>query len=772
MTLRVASACAAALAVAALTPAPARADSLADAERGVSAVEELLRSVEERAARPEETEAERAGRKFSGGETQYLLGDWNSAALLMAEALDDPGFAQGPSAQTALFYLGDALRKGGLCGPARPSLEAYLAGGEPAHRGEGITSALDCAVSEGRLEAVPALLAAAEAYFQGKPPPELRYLAAKAAFARTDLAPEARLAGAEAAFAAVPDPYLHQAAYFLATLRVERGDLAGAAERFVACGELPARDARQREVQDLCALGLGRVRVEGNDLTGALAAYGKVPMESPHLEEALFETAAVSERAGLREPALRTAETLVVLSPGSALATQAQLLQGRILLRQGKYDAAGGVYGKVIDDLSSVRDDLDAVLTLHEDPVRYLADLLGRHGKAFEVASVIPPAAVREAMGRRDVAASMVVLRGLEGGEKDLGEGAAIAARLTALLGKGNGLDAFPVLRQSYGGAQAVENGAAVLQGLAATALVDAVRDDLPAEVRAELERVHAERVILEDRLDALPRTAEAAAARLDRARAAIDQLDRQAFQLGYQVEASRAAIAGTEVWLESHKNDLTGDRTQRAEFVAELRKHREMVDASEAELRELRREIALARDAVGGAAALDEEARLRDEYLGLLARERQLIDGARGRLGHAAATRLERVAAVSDRLAGVAAQARTFEDQLAAEASRRAGGVRARLAAQQSALEAQTALLATVEDEARATAGRVAYAAFGDVRSHFYDEVLQADVGLNDVVWVRKKDRVERIQKLSIQKAEELKTLEERFRPLLKEEE
>jgi len=289
--------------------------------------------------------------------------------------------------------------------------------------------------------------------------------------------------------------------------------------------------------------------------------------------------------------------------------------------------------------------------------------------------------------------------------------------------------------------------------------------------VRTELERVHAERVVLEGRLDALPRTAEAAAVRLDRTRAEIDQLDRLAFQLGYQVEASRAAIAGAEVWLEAHKGDAAADRAQRDGFAAELRKHREMVDGYEAALRDLRREIALARDAAGGAAALDEEAKLRTEYLALLAQERQLVDAARGRLSRASLTRLERVGEVSDRLAGVLAQARTFEDQLSAEAGRRAAGLRTRLAAQQSALAAQEAQLAQLKGDARATVGQVAYGAFGEVRTHFYDVVLQADVGLNDVVWVRKKDRVERIQKLSVQKAEELKALEERYRPLLKEE-
>jgi hypothetical protein len=57
-------------------------------------------------------------------------------------------------------------------------------------------------------------------------------------------------------------------------------------------------------------------------------------------------------------------------------------------------------------------------------------------------------------------------------------------------------------------------------------------------------------------------------------------------------------------------------------------------------------------------------------------------------------------------------------------------------------------------------------------VRRDFYDLVLRADVGLNDVAWTRKRDRLDRIQQLSKQQVEELKELEQQFRPALKEEE
>ena len=67
---------------------------------------------------------------------------------------------------------------------------------------------------------------------------------------------------------------------------------------------------------------------------------------------------------------------------------------------------------------------------------------------------------------------------------------------------------------------------------------------------------------------------------------------------------------------------------------------------------------------------------------------------------------------------------------------------------------------------------GQVLYRSFGEVRRELYEMVLRADVGLNDVAWTRKRDRIDRIQKLSRQQVEEMKALDQRYAPALKEEE
>jgi tetratricopeptide (TPR) repeat protein len=718
----------------------------------------------------EESAPVRAARRYADGETQYLLGDWLHAAILISDAVEDPTFRAGREYPTAVFRLADALRRHGACGSARVRYDEYLALGAREFRGEALTGAIECAVKERRSDVLDALLAEADRTFAGNPPPEVRYLGAKAIFQRTDLASGERHERAMAAFAAVPAPYEHQAAYFQGVLLVEKGDLTGAVERFGACEAKPARDARQREVQELCAIALGRVHAELGHGPEALDAYQRVPRESPHFNDALYEIAWSYVKAKQYEPALRIASLIADLAPDSPLAPEATVLQGHLLLKLGRYAAATEAYSRVINSYAPVRDELDAILTMHEDPVRYFNELIGRQGKAFDVATVLPPVAVKLASTQKEIAVALELVSALDGSRRDVDEAYAIAERIDALLARGGGLDAFPTLQQASATAQAIQNATALLAGVAATAAIDAGAGALGPDARAELGRVHAARLALEKRLAGLPRTQEEVLARLARMRARIDGVGREAYRLGYQVEGASAAITGTELWLERRRAEISGDAEGRQELSDELRKHREAIAGYEDELRSVRQEIALARDAAAGAQALDEEAKLRGEYLGLLAREWGLVGGVREGLGAGELARIDRARTLADRLANAQTQSRAVAERVGADASRRAGELRARVALEKQAVSSQVEALDAVQLETKNMVGQIAYRSFSEVRAQFYKLVLKADLGLVDVAWARKRVRIERIQQLSAQKASELQQLDDDYRDLLRE--
>lgn len=770
MTSRSARAAAAALAAVALVPWPGRADTLERVERELAAVEQRMGVLEAQAARPDESPAMRAARKLSDGETQYLLGDWHHAALLLSAAVEEPAFRESAAYPAAVFYLADALRRQGSCSAASPYYDALLALPSAPHRGEALAGAIACAVAERRPDRVDALLPEAERVSGGAPPAEVRYLAAKSLFLRTDLAPEEREARTLAALAAVPPPYLQQAAYLHGVLHLERKDLEGALVRFEACHAAAAVDPRQREVQDLCALALGRVTAELGRPADAVDWYQRVPRESPHFEDALYETAWVFVKAGQDDAALRVAAMISDLAPESPLAPEATVLQGHLHLRLGRYAAATEAYSRVINAYAPVRDEIDAILGMHDDPVAYFDELIGRQGSAFDVATVLPPVALRWAGTRKDLSDSLRMVSELDAARRQLDEATALADRIDALLTRGDGVDAFPVLRGLLADAHALENHGAVLEARAVDAAVAAAGAALAPEVRARVAEGAAARAALRAPVEALPRTAEDVRAREARMHARVAVLEGEAFRLGYQIAGLHAAIGGAERWLERHRAELSVDPEERAQVGDELREHRAVVALYDEALVGVRRDLALARDAAGATEALKEEAALRARLHDALRAEREALEAARSGLPAQAIAALDRAAAVAARAAALRERSRALGERLAAAAQGRAGALRERVSAERRAAAEAVAVLEGIQGDARDVVGRIAYRAFRQVGAQFYQLVLKADVGLVDVAWSRKRARLDRIQQLSLQKATELRQLDLDYRGLLRE--
>jgi len=767
---------AAALVAAALAPSPAAAATASAAER-VAAAERLAREVERNLSAVErsrggadEAAAAAASRRCGEGRALYERGEWADAAVLLAQAVDEPGFRDSPDLADATFLLADALRRAGDCGAARPRYRAYLATGADDRRPEAVTGALDCAVRERRTADVGPLLDEAERQFGSELPSELVYLSGKTAFQRTDLPAAERLERAESAFERVGPPLEPQAAYWLGVVEIEKGNLAGSLSRFDRCARWEPKDRRQAQVRDLCMLALGRVHAEMGNAEWAREWYERVAASPSRFAEASYELAWAYVKARQYERALRTASFIADLAPESPLAPEARLLQGQLLLELGRFSEAVDAYDSVINAYAPVRDELDAILAMHEDPLRYFNELVGRRGQALDVGAVLPPVAARWASSSDDVAAGLELVRTLDAARKAVLDGADAAARVELLLDAGAGLGAFPGLQLAYASAEAIENDATWVEGQAVVALSDLAEGSLQGDWREALERARAARRALEPAMAALPRTAAEVRERRARLQARIDRVEAEAFRTGLRVDGLDASVGGTEAFVERHRAEIDADPEGRQELEQELRRHREAVDAYEAQLRSLRQEIAGARDAAGGADALEEDARVRAEYVAALEEERVAAGRAKAPAAAPDRAAFDRVDAMRARLAELRARAGRAKRDLAAEAGRRAGWLRERLSAERTELAAEEAALDGAQADARELVGRIAYRALSDVRAQFYALVLKADVGVVDVAWSRKRARLDRIQQLSMQKAAELEQLDREYRALGRE--
>jgi hypothetical protein len=205
-------------------------------------------------------------------------------------------------------------------------------------------------------------------------------------------------------------------------------------------------------------------------------------------------------------------------------------------------------------------------------------------------------------------------------------------------------------------------------------------------------------------------------------------------------------------------------------EFFEEMRKHREVVAEYEKELRVLQLEIAKTNDGLGGTEFTSSEGALREEYRRLIARERELLARVRDGLTGDARLEVSRMEALRPQIESLIARANKAKAALIAVARRDAGTLRARVQAEQAFLNRYSADLDRVQGEAKNLVGRIAYKSFREVRAQFYKLVLKADVGIIDVAWARKRERLDEIQKLSTQKAADMSDLDLEFQPVLRE--
>lgn len=761
---------AAVLAAAALTPSPAAADALSEAERRTAAAEQRLEVVERIGAAPDEPAAARAARKAELGENQALVGDWLHAAIALDEAVDEPAFRSSPDRPHALYLLADALRRQGACGAARLRYAEYLAIGDVEHRSDAIGGALDCAVKERRYRDVDKLLSEAGRAYRGDLPVEVRYLAAKGMYQRVDLPSGERYRRAMKLFEQVGPPFQQQAWYFQGVIQIQLDNLHGSLQWFDACARADAAQGPQAEVRELCVLALGRVHSQMGNLPAALQWYAAIPSDSPRFPESMYEIAWTYVRAKQYDMALRMASFVPDLAPDSPLAPEATVLQGNLLLKLGRYTEATNAYNRVINGYAPVRDEIDALLSMKEDPVRYFNELIGRQGKAFDVATVLPAVAAKWASTARDVGVALELVRELDGARRELEEATDLAGRIEALLGRGGGLDAFPRMQRAYADAHAVENDAARIEGDLVGVLSVAAEAALPSDRKAELQLARKQRRALETRVAPLPRTAEEVGARFGAMRSRIDEVDRAAYRLGYEVGAINAAVTGAETWIDQNRNELGTDAEGREQFTNELRKHRDAAAAYEGVLRELRADIARARDAAAGADAMTEEARIRARYMEAIERERVAADAARGSLAGPQRALFDRSDATRERLARIRSRARSLKIGIANDAAARAGELRARVKVERVAIAGHGGTLDGIQSVSKDVVGRIAVKSINDVRAQFYQIILKADVGMVDVAWSRKRARLEKIQQLSMQKATEVETLDREYRALVRE--
>jgi chromosome segregation ATPase len=355
----------------------------------------------------------------------------------------------------------------------------------------------------------------------------------------------------------------------------------------------------------------------------------------------------------------------------------------------------------------------------------------------------------------------------LDSGRKGVGEAQELATRILQALDE-RGLETFPELQEGYTRADAVESGLTRVEQVLVALESSAVLDHLSSEERGKLEAVRKERERLAQRFAMLPTTQREVEERRARMQARVDEVDREAFRLGYELQSLRAVATAVRKWVEDTRAERKTPPEQEVQFLGQLQTESDTLEELQTQLARTRTRLADERNTVATAVAGEEL--IRQQFFEVLQREHQLVASFVGRLPEDVGRLMERIQAVRERTDGLRVRVTTAKSSLRAQLERRGRVIRDKVQAEQRLLSQYDAEVATVAGNARNLVGRIAYDSFRRVRQQFYDLVLKGDVGIVDVAFTRKQDKTSEIQKLSAQKDQELRALEKDFKEVLKD--
>ncbi len=744
-------------------------DQLAALEHGVQSAEDQLTLVEHTYVdRINSGTAESLEQRFNKGELYFLLQDYVAASVLLFDVVLTPQFQSSQHYLDGLYYLGESLfRQKDYLGAKRFLRQVIEAGPNRLHFDDALSRYLDLASKTGDYRDLDRFLQVARS--GGQLSAGVQYLLGKATYERRDLPVQERLGRAIEIFSQIPPgPHYLQARYFIGACHVELRDLPSALNDFesiVRAQEQP--DPTDESVRALAWLAIGRVDYELGKYAEALDAYQEIPESAADFYDALYEVAWTYVKKGDFDNAGKAVDLILLGAPEGRLTPDANLLKGHLLLKLKKYAEAEETYNAVINKYAPVRDEIDALLRVHADPAAYFEELLTTKGKAFDVATLLPPVAQQWATSQKDVAEAQDVVTDLEESQAGIAEGHRIVEKINQRIVSAGTMDAFPALQEGFARASAVD--AALLgfdrqlvgleQGL--------LGRYLSAEDRQALAAIQSQRAGLQAKFDALPKTAAEIDARRSEMVGRLQALRRDLFKLSLVIQSERAQLVAIRQMQVQTASSHAAKPADEARFSEEVQSELSGLDVLDGQASDLRRDLK-DDEALAGAEGSGEDTRLRQAYAAAVQRETNLLARAREASAGQAGEVDQRVGALRTRIDDLRKR-----DGIALDAFRRAAISQADVIRQKIAIESQnldqySQEVAATQGSASGLVGRIAFVSFRQVRQSFYDLVLKADVGIIDLAWTRKRDETDKIQKLATDEDRELRVLDDDFKEVL----
>jgi tetratricopeptide (TPR) repeat protein len=741
---------------------PAAADEVDDYTRKLIDLDQRARQLAVELPQSQTPSPDMADRRVLDAQAFYMQKDYEQAATVLMDVVDKyPGTR---AYDDALFLLGESLFQAHDFHTARGYLEQAVAKNTNSKQEQlALQRLVEISLRTGDYEKVDGYLQRLQTLPIAQMEPAIPYVRAKYYFFR------GRLDEAIAVFSAVPqtNPYFFQSRYFIATILVKKGDLAGASQNFDALLKLQAPDDAGKDIQDLARLAIARILYERSQFDKAIEAYLTVPRQSKFWSDALREQAWTYIKAKDWQRAYRSINLLLLAEPDAPDGPNLRLIEGNLHLRMNNFYLASDTFSKVRDEFEPIHRQLQQILVRSQTEPAYFDSLVGKSLDKFDIGAFVPATAVKWVKAEPDVARMMVLASNVGDIQRDLGDSQKLLDRIEhAMQGSGK-VNMFPDLASRRTKSVEMMNEVVTTRQKMVGKIRAIIDPILSPEERKALDAMAVERDGLE-RQTSLPTTTEGLASHEKSMRDRFGEIDRQAAELNVEIQSLEAQLVAIEQYYRKSKSE---QKIRPEDLQGPVRDMRGVIDGLRGTHDKLREAIADARRDAAAAGGIGEAERQTSKKLtDLLRREAELQKAAMVRLSGNDRANVERMNGVLYRCDAIESVLIAFDQRIDAQVATRLETVVRFLQTEKEALAKATQRLNGIIDESRSMGGGLAQAMFTRVADKFYDLVVQSDVGIIDVAWGLKDQKTSAVTRLTNQKSMEIKALDEDFRRVMEE--
>ncbi len=528
-----------------------------------------------------------------------------------------------------------------------------------------------------------------------------------------------------------------EADYFIATILVKQGKLKEAMDIFNKLRAIDAKEENKRKVKELATLATARILIESQEYEEALSVYREIPIDSAFVDQAYYELCRIYIEKGKFEQAALTMDMLLGSLKDSMYSPDFMVLKGNVHLWDRNYSQADEAFKTVDAKYSSVIGEMDKLLDestgLKAEQIQ--AMILGH-------AVTLPHIAVQWLQQEKSVTKAMDLESDLQESEDNAVAGQKIIGTLRRNLKQESKANIFLNMREGRERGLAIRNQLTESRRELVTISTALVGERIPAASRKRLEELQTEKKRLEELWAKIPKTVQQREERRGQFVGQMEMLEKTIHQLKLQVDDFQTVINDVMARHEHLRGNPKISQTYLGKVKKEVNDFRSFHADLKQTVEELEREVNRQLDdiRIGDTANRQDEV-IRRELDAVVAEEKDLLAEMQTMLTPSGLLLFNRIEQAKTRSDKLDKDVLAFFDELEVLVSKHVKKLDQQVTEEEKKLKDYSKALADLQNRSTELAAQIARVNLKVVRQHFYDIVLQANVGLIDTAWEEREE-------------------------------